>query len=100
AREAASRHALPVPRRLPALVVAAQHPFADRVLECRDDPRYGRLRQTQFPRRLVHAAVPGDRHEYLKVAQAEAVADLAVPIDLSDHGTPTSWYPKKVGLKP
>ena len=71
--------------RLDALSFAIEQPHAQRVLKVGDDLGHGRLRDAELLGRLGHASDPNDRRKHVEIAQTQAPANLAFPVDLLEH---------------
>jgi hypothetical protein len=59
--------------------------YTDRVLEVTDDFRYCGLRYAKMHGGSRHAPMLAGRQEHMQVAQPDAPANLAFPIDFSSH---------------
>jgi hypothetical protein len=66
--------------------VAIEESHAERIFEISNDFRHGGLRYAELLRRLGHAPPLNCYEEHMQVAQLEAAADLAFPVDPSGHG--------------
>ena len=72
-------------RRLDAARAAIEKPRAQSMLQIGDHLRHGWLGNPELYRRLGQAARLHDREEHAQVPQAQASADVIVPVGYLDH---------------